>query len=100
MPIGTKHRLEGLLLNSKRGLVPQIYNSGVWALDRDRHPSMKAAIPREYDMICLLREDRLATEFGKLRRKAKTLSFAAPFWGLGAATTLGLKAGDEVRSAL
>jgi phosphatidylserine/phosphatidylglycerophosphate/cardiolipin synthase-like enzyme len=48
-------------------------------------------------MIRLLREDRLATEFGKLRRKSKSLSFAAPFWGLGAAKTLGLKAGDKVR---
>ena len=48
-------------------------------------------------MIRLLREDRLATEFGKLRRKSERLSFAAPFWGLGAAKTLGLKASDEVR---
>ncbi len=53
--------------------------------------------PTEYDMIRLLREDRVATEFGKLRRKSKTMSVAAPFWGLGAATTLGFKAGDEVR---
>lgn len=48
-------------------------------------------------MIRLLREDQLATEFGKLRRASRRLSFAAPFWGLGAAKTLGLKAGDKVR---
>ena len=48
-------------------------------------------------MIRLLREDRLAAEFGKQRRKSRTLSFAAPFWGLGAAKTLGLKAGDVIR---
>lgn len=48
-------------------------------------------------MIRMLREDRLATEFGKLRRKSKKLSFAAPFWGLGAAKTLGLNASDKVR---
>lgn len=37
MPMGTRHRLEGLLLNSKRGLVLQIDDGGVWALDHDRH---------------------------------------------------------------
>lgn len=36
MPIGARHRLEGLLLNSKRGLVLQVDNGGVWALDHDR----------------------------------------------------------------
>ena len=36
MPIGTRHRLEGLLLNSKRGLVLQMDDGGVWALDHDR----------------------------------------------------------------
>lgn len=35
--MGTRHRLEGLLLNSKRGLVLQIDDGGVWALDHDRH---------------------------------------------------------------
>lgn len=35
MPIGARHRLEGLLLNSKRGLVLQIDDGGVWALDHD-----------------------------------------------------------------
>lgn len=37
MPMGSRHRLEGLLLNSKRGLVLQIDDGGVWALDHDRH---------------------------------------------------------------
>lgn len=37
MPMGTRHRLEGLLLNSKRGLVLQMDDGGVWALDHDRH---------------------------------------------------------------
>lgn len=37
MPMGTRHRLEGLLLNSKRGLVLQVDDGGGWALDHDRH---------------------------------------------------------------
>lgn len=55
--------------------------------------------PRRWDgaVIRLLREDRLAVEFGRLRRKSKRLAFAAPFWGLGAARALGLKASDKVR---
>lgn len=32
---GTRYRLEGLLLNSKRGPVLQIDSGGVWALDAD-----------------------------------------------------------------
>ena len=37
MPQGTRHRIEGLLLNSKRGLVLQVDDGGVWALDHDPH---------------------------------------------------------------
>lgn len=37
MPMGTRHRLEGLLLDSKRGLVLQVDDGGVWALRHDRH---------------------------------------------------------------
>ena len=37
MPMGSRHRLEGLLLDSKRGLVLQMDDGGVWALDHDRH---------------------------------------------------------------
>jgi hypothetical protein len=33
--IGTRYRLEGLLLTSDRGLVLQIDDGGVWALDAD-----------------------------------------------------------------
>ena len=33
--IGTRYRLEGLLLASERGLVLQIDDGGVWALDTD-----------------------------------------------------------------
>ena len=33
--IGTRYRLEGLLLPSERGLVLQIDDGGVWALDTD-----------------------------------------------------------------
>ena len=36
MPIGSRHRLEGLLLSSKRGFVLQMDDGGVWALDHDR----------------------------------------------------------------
>ena len=39
MPMGSRHRLEGLLLNSKRGLVLKIDDGGVWALDQDRRAS-------------------------------------------------------------
>lgn len=37
MPMGTRHRLEGMLLNSNRGLVLQMDDGGVWAIDYDRH---------------------------------------------------------------
>ena len=37
MPMGSRHRLEGLLLNSKRGLVLQMNDGGVWTLDHDRN---------------------------------------------------------------
>lgn len=37
MPMGSRHRLEGLLLNSQRGLVLRMDNGGVWALDHDRN---------------------------------------------------------------
>lgn len=37
MPMGTRHRLEGLLLDSKHGLVLQVDDGGVWALGHDRH---------------------------------------------------------------
>jgi hypothetical protein len=33
--IGTRYRLEGLLLTSERGLVLQMDDGGVWALDTD-----------------------------------------------------------------
>lgn len=33
--IGTRYRLEGLLLTSDRGLVLKIDDGGVWALDAD-----------------------------------------------------------------
>lgn len=33
--IGTRYRLEGSLLTSERGLVLQIDDGGVWALDTD-----------------------------------------------------------------
>jgi hypothetical protein len=36
MPMESRHRLEGLLLNSKRGLMLQMDDGGVWALDHDR----------------------------------------------------------------
>ena len=35
--IGTRYRLEGLLLTSARGPVLQIDDGGVWALDADPH---------------------------------------------------------------
>ena len=33
MPMGTRHRVTGLLLNSKRGLVLEVDGGGAWALD-------------------------------------------------------------------
>ncbi|MDP9412522.1 MAG: DUF5818 domain-containing protein [Pseudomonadota bacterium] len=35
MPIGTRHRLKGLLLDRRRGLVLQVDDGGVWALDTE-----------------------------------------------------------------
>jgi len=48
-------------------------------------------------MIRLLREHELAREFRRLKAKQSTVSLAAPFWGLGAANTLGLRRGPEIR---
>lgn len=42
--IGTRYRLEGLLLESRRGLVLQIDDGGVWALAAD--PGMEAQLGR------------------------------------------------------
>lgn len=36
MPLGSRHRVTGLLLRSQRGLVLQVDAGGVWALDADR----------------------------------------------------------------
>jgi hypothetical protein len=35
MPIGSYHRVEGLLMTSARGLVISLADGGVWALDTD-----------------------------------------------------------------
>ncbi len=48
-------------------------------------------------MIELLREHELATEFKRLKAKKPKVSLAAPFWGEGAAKTLGLRRGPEIR---
>lgn len=48
-------------------------------------------------MIRLLREHELATEFSRLKAKRSTVALAAPFWGQGAANTLGLRRGPEIR---
>ncbi len=37
MAMGIRNRLQGLLLNSRRGLVLQENDGGVWALDHDQH---------------------------------------------------------------
>ena len=42
MPMGTRHRLVGLMLTSKRGPVLEVDDGGVWALDLD--PSDKQFI--------------------------------------------------------
>lgn len=36
MPRGTRHRLNGLLLTSPRGLVLRVDDGGLWALDAPR----------------------------------------------------------------
>ena len=36
MPMGTRHRLNGLLLNSSRGPILEVDGGGVYALDLDR----------------------------------------------------------------
>lgn len=36
MPMGTRHRETGLLLDSRRGLVLQVVGGGTWALDTNR----------------------------------------------------------------
>lgn len=33
MPMGTRHRVKGILLDSARGLVLEVEGGGVWALD-------------------------------------------------------------------
>jgi hypothetical protein len=48
-------------------------------------------------MIRLIREHQLATEFRQMKARQLSVSVAAPFWGLGAATTLGLQQGPEIR---
>lgn len=35
MPLGSHHRLEGLLLRSMRGLLLHIDDGGVWTIDHD-----------------------------------------------------------------
>ena len=46
--IGTRYRLEGLLLTSDRGLLLQIDDGGVWALDTDpgadRHAGRRVVV--------------------------------------------------------
>lgn len=36
MPLGTRHRVTGLLLNSRRGFVLEVEGGGAYALDTDR----------------------------------------------------------------
>lgn len=36
MPMGTRHRVTGLLLDSRRGLIIEVDGGGVYALDADR----------------------------------------------------------------
>ncbi len=36
MPMGSRHRLTGLLLNSARGLILEVDGGGVYVLDMDR----------------------------------------------------------------
>ena len=35
MPMGSRHRLEGQLMNAPRGLLVHVEDGGVWALDAD-----------------------------------------------------------------
>ena len=42
MPIGSRYRLEGQLRNARRGLLVQVDDGGVWALDAD--PDAKALV--------------------------------------------------------
>ena len=42
MPIGSRYRLEGQLSNAPRGLLVQVDDGGVWALDAD--PDAKALV--------------------------------------------------------
>jgi hypothetical protein len=48
-------------------------------------------------MIRLIREHELAAEFKRLKARQRRVSLAAPFWGLGAASMLGLRRGPEIR---
>lgn len=36
MPMGTRHRVTGRLMDSKRGLILEVDDGGVYALDADR----------------------------------------------------------------
>lgn len=44
MPLGSRHRVSGLLKRSSRGFVLEVEDGGVWALDLDRNP--KAIVGR------------------------------------------------------
>jgi len=48
-------------------------------------------------VIKVLREHGLATEFERLKSRGGANWLAAPFWGKGAASTLGLRKGGEIR---
>ena len=48
-------------------------------------------------MIKVVREHGLATEFKRVKSRGGAIWLAAPFWGKGAASTLGLRKGGEIR---
>ncbi len=52
--MGTRHRLEGLLLNSNRGLVLKMDDGGVWALDTGRHAARRLRSSRDSPLNKLL----------------------------------------------
>lgn len=36
MPMGTRHRVSGILLKAQRGLILEVEGGGTWLLDTDR----------------------------------------------------------------
>ena len=62
MQMETRCRLEGLLRNYRRGLVPLMGDGGVWALDYDRlAPRLVGFVPRRVRAIA----EYLAAAFAK-----------------------------------